>query len=94
MPFYTDGSKKEMPLGTIGAYHIHSRHNNEYCILNPNISIEGAELSAITKTTDWISSLDEHPKQVIFFTDSKISLFLKLNRKPKAAINMLLIRYK
>ena len=31
----------------------------------------------------WIRSLDEHPKKVVIFTDSKVILFLILHRKPK-----------
>ena len=86
IPVYTDGSKKERPLSTTAAYCIPSKNIEEKWKLHPNISIEGAELSAILKATEWILTLDETIKNVAIFTDSKVGLFLILNRKPKTYV--------
>ena len=80
---YTDGSKKSQPLSTTAAYCIPNRNIKVSWKLHPNISIEGAELSAIVKATEWIKETDIRPSPVVILSDSKVSLQLILQRKPK-----------
>ena len=55
--------------------------------MNPHTSIAGAELSAIEKSLNWVilhGPQDRVPKSVVILTDSKVSLYLIRQRKPKA----------
>ena len=80
---YTDGSKKQNPLSTTAAYCVPSRNIERSWKLHPNITIEGAEISAIVKALEWIKILNEEPKPVVILTDSKVSLQLIKHRRPK-----------
>ena len=83
LKIYTDGSKKSQPLSTTAAFCVPSRNIEESWKLHPNISIEGAEISAIVKALEWTKNLNEDPKSVVILTDSKVSLQLLRHRKPK-----------
>lgn len=52
--------------------------------LDPDISIAGAELSAIYKASEWLFNVDNLPGTVVILTDSKVSLQLLLHRNPKS----------
>ena len=90
---YTDGSKKDGNHhninSTTAAFYVPKQHNHnhdhsEKWKLHPAISIAGAEMSAIYKATEWLF-LSTIPKgKVVILTDSKVSLHLLLQRKPKS----------
>ena len=80
---YTDGSKKNQPLSTTAAYFIPGKEIRKSWKLHPNISIEGAELSAIVKSTEWLKESEETPTNAVILTDSKVSLQLIRHRIPK-----------
>ena len=115
---YTDGSKLSNNNGatsTTAGYYVEGRNNEENDILNirhywklhPDITIVGAELSALKKATDWLiletanddqiadqyNSITEeydgllYPDKVVILTDSKVSLQLLKNKKPKSYIS-------
>ena len=58
--------------------------------MNPDISIAGAELSAIHKALahikDNVIPKGRIPKTAVILTDSKVSLYLIKQRKPKAYV--------
>ena len=83
LKIYTDGSKKTNPLSTTAAFCIPSRNVENYWKLHPNISIEGAEISALVKALEWIRNLNEDPIPIVILTDSKVSLQLIKHRKPR-----------
>ena len=80
---YTDGSKKEQPLSTTAAFCIPTRRQKTSWKLHPNISIEGAEISAIEKATEFLINSIERPKNAVILTDSKVGLYLIKQRYPK-----------
>ena len=84
---YTDGSKKEQPLSTTAAYCIPDRKIEKSWKLHPNISIEGAELSAIAKASEMLVRTTEDPKSTVILTDSKVGLYLIQQRHPKNYVN-------
>ena len=86
---YTDGSKitedHHMAPSTAAGFCIPSANFDEKWKLDTNISIAGAELSAIHKATDWV--LTQHingTREVVILTDSQVSLHLMKQRKPKS----------
>ena len=80
---YTDGSKKSQPLSTTAAFFIPEKGIRKLWKLHPHISIEGAELSAIVKATEWLKDSEENPTNAVILTDSKVSLQLVKHRTPK-----------
>ena len=83
LKIYTDGSKRDQPLSTTAAYCVPTRDIEISWKLHPNISIEGAEISAIVKAIEWIKNLNEEPISIVILTDSKVSLQLLKHRKPR-----------
>ena len=92
---YTDGSKKlsgpPQETSTTAALYVEHEDPKEiikgHWRMNPHTSIAGAELSAIEKSLNWINlhgPQDRVPKSAVILTDSKVSLYLIRQRKPKA----------
>ena len=87
---YTDGSKKnDNSKSTTAAFYVPENDTRISWKLHPDISIAGAEMSAIYKSTEWL--LDDPPSRgdppknmVVILTDSKVSLHLLLQRNPKS----------
>ena len=83
LQIYTDGSKTENPRSTAAAFCVPSLEIKRKWKLNPNISIEGAELSAILKATDWLKN-QRNPRGAVILSDSQVGLNLISKRKPRA----------
>ena len=83
LKIYTDGSKKNQPLSTTAAFCVPTKNIEKSWKLHPNISIEGAEISAIVKALEWTRNLNEEPTFIVILSDSKVSLQLIKQRKPK-----------
>ena len=85
---YTDGSKiSEQPTqrkSTTAAFHIPEYNIDRKWKLDPDISIAGAEMSAIYFSLEWLLHCTIPPGKVAILTDSKVSLHLILQRKPKS----------
>ena len=98
---YTDGSKTCRPHpqenSVAAAYYIETPQTERetgYWRMNPDTSIAGAELSAIHKALahlednviNNVKRKDRNPKSAVILTDSKVSLYLIKQRKPKAYV--------
>ena len=99
LKIYTDGSKTCHPYpqenSAAAAYYVQKpqdelRRETGYWRLDPDISIAGAELSAIHKALaqihDNVINKDRPTKAAVILTDSKVSLYLIKQRKPKAYV--------
>ena len=101
LQIYTDGSKvaREPPTesSTTAGYYVADINIlfTGHWRLNPDITIAGAELSAIQKALEWLEQFIETKKNqneqvkekaAVILTDSKVSLYLILQRKPSAYI--------
>ncbi|CAL4233661.1 unnamed protein product [Meganyctiphanes norvegica] len=84
LQIYTDGSKIENPKSTAAAFCVPELDIRGHWKMNPNISIEGAELSAIQKATTWLLLHQENPRKAVILSDSQVGLVLIRQRKPRA----------
>ena len=78
---FTDGSKSEDDSTGAGFY-IEDIDKREFWKLDNNTSITCAELTAITKATEWIKQQPD-PCNIVILTDSQTSLHLLKQRKSK-----------
>ena len=89
LQIFTDGSKTSeehpRPPSTSAGFCVPLVQVEENWKLNANISIAGAELSAIHKATNWIltQTTNTHDK-IVILTDSQVSLHLLKHRKPRS----------
>ena len=90
---YTDGSKisyaTQKNCSTTAGFYIPMKNISGHWKLNPDITIAGAELSAIQKSTNWLIIHSDdlvYPMNTVILTDSQVSLHLLKQRKPKAYI--------
>ena len=83
LEFTQMGVRKNQPLSTTAAYFIPEKDIRKSWKLHPNISIEGTELSAIVKSTEWLKDSEETPTNAVILTDSKVSLQLIRHKIPK-----------
>ena len=84
---YTDGSKytddQHKPVSTTAAFYVPEIDIRGHWRLDKNVSIVGAELSAIQKATNWIFIQPQvDPRPTVILSDSQVSLQLLLQRKP------------
>ena len=82
LQIFTDGSKTNNPNSTSAAFCVPTLGVERKWKLNPNISIEGAELSAIQKATNWLKT-QGNPRRAVILSDSQVGLNLIKKRKPK-----------
>ena len=82
LQIFTDGSKTKKTNSTSAAFCVPTQGVERKWKLNPNISIEGAELSAIQKATNWLKT-QENPRGAVILSDSQVGLNLIKKRKPR-----------